>query len=197
MREAGGLADDDADAGAALVAAAHLLDLALVHRRERRGLVLAEELGELAASRERLGEDVVGGVSVDERGRGHGPSVASSVARARRPSPSDLRGRGAQASLVIIRQAPSAVQTTSHAMTTTTATRRHRAAGSILAFGPPPRAEDPGQPVRFEVRRRDADDRPLEVDHVRDADPREDRREHDLEHDHQDDRHRPLAESAS
>jgi hypothetical protein len=47
--EAGGVADDDPDAGAPVAARAELLDLAVVERGRRRSLVLDEDLGELAA----------------------------------------------------------------------------------------------------------------------------------------------------
>ena len=47
--EAGGVADDDADAGAAVAAGGELLDLAVVEQGRRRALVLGEDLGEVAA----------------------------------------------------------------------------------------------------------------------------------------------------
>ena len=120
---------------------------------KRRGLVLAEQLGELAAAGERLGEDVVGGVSVDERGWRHcreriDRRVPASARHTATPQCGVAPG---QASRVTIRQAPSAVQTTSQAMTTMTATSVVSGSRIVLAFGPPPRAEDPRQPVRFQV----------------------------------------------
>ena len=63
MGEPGGLAGDDADAGAAVAAARHLLDATVVEPRRRRPLVLGVDLGELAAGphrrRQHPFEDVV------------------------------------------------------------------------------------------------------------------------------------------
>ena len=61
--EAGGLAGDDADAGAPVAAARHLLDAPVVEPGRRRALVLGVDLGELAAGphrrRQHPFEDVV------------------------------------------------------------------------------------------------------------------------------------------
>ena len=65
MGEAGGLAGDDADAGAAVAPARHLLDAPVVERRRRRALVLGVDLGELAAGSHRRRQHPFQDVMVD------------------------------------------------------------------------------------------------------------------------------------
>ena len=73
--EAGGLADDDPDAGAPGAARGQLLDPAVVeHGAGRRG-VLGEDLGHVAPAGQRGREDAFEHVGVDEGGVGHGGIV--------------------------------------------------------------------------------------------------------------------------
>ncbi len=77
MREARGLAHDDADAGAAVAPRGELLDPAVVERDPRRAAILHEHLGELTAPGERGGERPLDGGRIDEGGLGlgHGCSL--------------------------------------------------------------------------------------------------------------------------
>ena len=59
VREPGGLADDDPDAGAAVAPGAELLDLAVVEQGRRGPLVLDEHLGELAPGPHGRAEDAL------------------------------------------------------------------------------------------------------------------------------------------
>ena len=63
--EAGRLAGDDADAGAAVAPARHLLDAPVVEPRRRRSLVLGVDLGELAAGPHRRRQHPLQDVMVD------------------------------------------------------------------------------------------------------------------------------------
>ncbi len=84
--EAGRLAGDDADAGAAVAAARHLLDAPVVERRRRRAFVLGVDLGELAARSHRRGEHPFQDVVVDHPVEATGGALGGS-GRGRRERP--------------------------------------------------------------------------------------------------------------
>ena len=84
VREPGGLADDDPDAGAAVAPGRQLLDPAVVEEGRRRALVLGEDLGEVAPGPQRLGQHGRQGVGVDQVGCGHRASWKRSPPGARR-----------------------------------------------------------------------------------------------------------------
>ena len=66
--EAGGVADDDPDAGAAVAPGGQLLDLAVVEPGGRRPPVLDEDLGEVAASAQCGPENALDDRGVEHRG---------------------------------------------------------------------------------------------------------------------------------
>ena len=74
MGEAGRLAGDDADAGAAVAAARDLLDAPVVEPGRRRALVLGVDLGELAARPHRRRQHPFEDVVVDHPG--HATEIA-------------------------------------------------------------------------------------------------------------------------
>ena len=108
VREAGRLAGDDADPGAAVVPARHLFDAPVVEPRRRRSLVLGVDLGELAAGPHRRRQHPLQDVMVDHPPHATGgPSpvlVAVHVGPdAALPSSAVTRatGRAAQADMVV------------------------------------------------------------------------------------------------
>jgi hypothetical protein len=85
--EVGGVAEDDADAGAALGAALGALHPRLVDRESEPGALLAEDLGEVAAVGERPGDDARRELRLDQvLGRGCHQRAASITRAAARNS---------------------------------------------------------------------------------------------------------------
>ncbi len=109
---------------------------------------------------------------------------------------SDPATKAGQASRVIMRHAPMAVQNTIQPTITSEAVKVDSGI-SMLPNPPPPPPRAPAaerrrQVARFDVEHGDAHDPPLDVEQVRDDVAAEDRREDQLQHDEEDHRHRAL-----